>query len=161
VFGIAGAFIVSLTVIYATIFGVGHFGDAAVQLGERVSGAQVVITAVTLYTLILAALFVQRKDAENGLRESERRSTKKSAALTRLHEAGARLWRTRDLNEGLDEILAGAIELLSADKGNIQLLDSSRGELRFTVNRGFKQELIDCCSIGSRWFSLRESVAIR
>src|SRR5262249_11890955 len=45
--------------------------------------------------------------------------------------------------EGLDDILAGAIELLGADKGNIQLLDRSRGELKIAVNRGFQQEYLD------------------
>jgi len=46
-FGIAGAFIVSLTAIYATIFGIGHFGNADLSIVERVSGAQVLITMVT------------------------------------------------------------------------------------------------------------------
>jgi len=149
VFGIAGAFIVSLTVIYATTFGIGHFGDVAVPAVERVSGAHVVITMVTLYTLVLAALFVQRKDAEEELRQSEKRSSRKSAALAGLHEAGLRLWHTHNLHEALDEILAGAIELLGADKGNIQVLDSSRGKLNIAVNRGFKQEFLDCFNIVS------------
>jgi len=121
-FGIAGAFIVSLVVIYATTFGVGHFGDSALPTAERVGGAQVVIVMVTLYTLTLVALFTQRKEAEERL-------TKKSAALARLHEISSRLWRTRNLHEALDEILAGAIELLGADKGNIQVLDNSPGRV--------------------------------
>src|SRR5262245_966034 len=104
IFGIGGASIVSLTVIYATIFGIGHFGDATVPLSERVSGAQVVIVMVTLFTLTLAALFAQRKDTEERL-------AKKSVALTRLQEASSHLWRKRDLCMALDEILAGAIEL--------------------------------------------------
>jgi PAS domain S-box-containing protein len=69
-FGIAGAFIVSLTVIYATIFGIGHFGDAAVPITERVSGAQVLITMVTLYTLVLAALFAECKQTEARLSDA-------------------------------------------------------------------------------------------
>jgi two-component sensor histidine kinase/integral membrane sensor domain MASE1 len=142
VFGIAGAFIVSLVVIYATTFGIGHFGDVAIPVVERVSGAQMVITMVTLYTLVLAALFAQRKDAEDRL-------TKKSAALARLHEVSSRLWRTRNLHQALDEILAGAIELLGADKGNIQVLNDSQGELKIAVNRGFKQEFLDCFKIVS------------
>src|SRR5262249_1155391 len=108
VFGIAGAFIVSLTVIYATTFGIGHFGDPAVPLVERVNGAQVVIVIVTLYTLVLAALFAQH-------RENKVQLAKKSTALSRLQEISSRLWLTRDLRQALDEILAGAIELLSAD----------------------------------------------
>jgi PAS domain S-box-containing protein len=133
VFGIAGAFIVSLTVIYATIFGIGHLGDAAVPLVERVSGAQVVIVMVTIYTLVLAALFAQR-------RESEAQLAKKSAALTRLHEISTRLRAKRDLRQALDEILAGAIELLGADMGTIRIWDSARGALRIKAHRGFTRE---------------------
>jgi PAS domain S-box-containing protein len=143
VFGIVGAFIVSLTVIYATTFGVGHLGDAAVSIAERVSGAQVLITMVTLYTLVLVALFAQRKDAEEGLRQSENRLARKSIALTRLHEASSRLWRKRDLRMVLDKILAGAIELLDADMGHIQILDPNRGILEIAAHRGTPQELLD------------------
>jgi PAS domain S-box-containing protein len=143
VFGIAGAFIISLTVIYTTTFGIGHFGDAAVPLAERVSGAQMVIAMVTLYTLVLAALFTQRKDAEQGLRESERRLTRESTALARLHEISSRLWLKRDLRQALDEILAGAIELLGADMGSIRIWDSARGMLRIEAHRGFKRECLD------------------
>ena len=89
-FGRAGAFIASAAVILATTFAVGRFGDAAVPLMERVRGAQVAVTTVTLYTLILIALFAQRKEAERQL-------AKKSAALTRLHEISSQLWHTRDL----------------------------------------------------------------
>jgi PAS domain S-box-containing protein len=139
VFGIVGAFIVSLTVIYATIFGIGHFGDAAVPIADRVSGAQMVIVMVTLYTLTLAALFAQRKDAEERL-------AKKSVALTRLHDASSHLWRKRDLRKVLDEILAGAIELLDADMGHIQILDPERGVLEIAAHRGTSQELLNLIS---------------
>jgi PAS domain S-box-containing protein len=135
-FGIAGAFIVSLTVIWATTFGIGHFGDAAVPIGERVSGAQVVIVMVTLYTLVLAALFAQRS-------ESEAQLAKKSAALARLHEISTRLWLKHDLRQAIDEILAGAIELLGADMGSIRMWDGARGTLRVEAHRGFKGENFD------------------
>jgi len=135
-FGIVGAFIVSFTVVWATTFGIGHFGDTAVPIGERVGGAQVVIVSVTLYTLVLAALFARR-------RESEAQLAKKSAALAGLHEVGSRLWLKRDLRQALDEILAGAIELLHADKGTIRILDTTRGVLKIEAQRGFTQELLD------------------
>jgi PAS domain S-box-containing protein len=135
-FAIAGAFIVSLTVISATIFGIGHFGDAGVPIAERVGGAQVVIVMITLYTLTLTALFAQRKDAEERL-------AKKSAALAHLHEISSRLWVKRDLRQALDEILAGAIELLGADMGAIRMWNSVRGMLRIEAHRGFKPECVD------------------
>jgi hypothetical protein len=155
IFGIAGAFIVSLTVIHATVFGIGHFGDAAVPLVERVSGAQVVIVMVTLSTLVLGALFVQR-------RESEAQLAKKSAALAHLNEISSRLWVQRDLPQALDEILAGAIELLGADMGAIRIWDGARGELKIEVHRGFKQAFLDSyreisAKKGSAWESALRS----
>jgi PAS domain S-box-containing protein len=142
-FGIAGAFLASMSIIYATTFGIGRFGDAAVPLIERVRGAQVATMTVTIFTLVLTALFAQRKEAEKGLRESEQLLAKKSSALTNLHEVGSRLWLKRDLNHALDEILAGAITLLGADMGTIRILDSTRGVLKIEAHRGFKQFFLD------------------
>jgi PAS domain S-box-containing protein len=142
-FGRAGAFIASAAVILATTFGIGRFGDAAVPIMERVKGAQAATTVVTVYTLVLIALFAQRKEAEEGLRESERRLARKSAALARLHEVGSRLWRSRDLRQALDEILAGAIELLGANMGTIRILDITRGVLKIEAHRGFNQGFLD------------------
>jgi integral membrane sensor domain MASE1 len=142
-FGTAGAFIAAAAVILATTFGLGRFGDAAVPLMARVRGAQAAVTTVTLYTLVLIALFAQRKEAEQELRESERQLTKKSAALARLHEVGSRLWHTRDLREALSEILAGAIELLGADMGTIRILDAYKAVLKVEAHRGFTQKVLD------------------
>jgi PAS domain S-box-containing protein len=63
-FAIAGAFVVSLTVICAIAFDVGRFGDASVPIAERVQGAQVAVAMVTTYTLFLAALFAERRRSE-------------------------------------------------------------------------------------------------
>jgi two-component sensor histidine kinase len=64
------AFIWSITVIWATIFGLGQFGDAAVPLTERVAGAQVSVTIVTFCTLVLSALFTQRRHNEAALKSA-------------------------------------------------------------------------------------------
>ncbi len=77
------------------------------------------------------------------LTQSEQRLKSETAALSRLNEASARLWQTQDLNKGLDEILAAAIELLSADFGNIQLFDPNDGVLRIAVHRGFKRPFLE------------------
>jgi len=69
-FGIAGAFITSLAFILATTFGIGHFGNEDVPIMGRVNGAQVVITMVTIYTLVLAALFAERRRNEAALKDS-------------------------------------------------------------------------------------------
>jgi PAS domain S-box-containing protein len=47
------------------------------------------------------------------------------------------------LGQGLEEILAASIELLGADKGNVQLLDRARPALQIAVQRGFAQEFVD------------------
>jgi len=63
--------------------------------------------------------------------------------LARLHDVSSRLWLERDLRHALDEILAGAIELLGADMGIIRILDPTRYVLKIEAHRGFKQEFID------------------
>jgi hypothetical protein len=70
------------------------------------------------------------------------RLAREGAALVRLHEASSRLWLKHDLREGLDEMLAGAIELLGADMGNIQIFDSARSVLEIAAHRGFGQDFL-------------------
>jgi signal transduction histidine kinase len=71
VFAAAGAFVVSLTIVWATIFGIGHFGDTTLPLEDRILQAQVIILAMTLGALVLAALFAERRRHELELSESE------------------------------------------------------------------------------------------
>ena len=70
VFAIAGAFIASSAVICATTFGIGRFGDTAVPITERVLGAQLAVTTVTIFTLVLIALFSERRRHETELGDS-------------------------------------------------------------------------------------------
>ena len=72
-FAIAGAFVVSLVVMGATSYGIGHFGDVSVSAVERVLGAQLVATMLTAFTLVVTALFAERRKSEESLRESEER----------------------------------------------------------------------------------------
>ena len=65
---ITGAFVVSSAAICATIFGLGRFGDASIPVVERVGGAQVAATMVTVYTLVLGALFTERRQREMALK---------------------------------------------------------------------------------------------
>jgi PAS domain S-box-containing protein len=63
-------------------------------------------------------------------------------ALAKLNDLSSRLWRSRALNEGLNEMLAAVMELLSADKGNIQLLDRQRRILTIVAHNGFQPDFL-------------------
>jgi len=64
VFAAAGAFIVSLTIVWTITFGIGHFGDPGLPIGDRIMGAQAAILGVALCAYVLAALFAERRRAE-------------------------------------------------------------------------------------------------
>jgi PAS domain S-box-containing protein len=83
------------------------------------------------------------KEAERALRDNEARLATEAAIRARLNELGSRLWRTVSLREGLEEMLAGTMELLGADMGNVQLLDETRTVLHIAVQRGFEPEFLE------------------
>jgi signal transduction histidine kinase len=83
VFAAAGAFIVSLTVCWATIFGIGHFGDTTLPIEDRILQAQVVILFMTLGALVLAALFAERRHHELVLSQSEAHLARANKMLAR------------------------------------------------------------------------------
>ncbi len=66
-----------------------------------------------------------------------------SAVLKQLNEASSRLWQAHELHAGLNEILGVAIELLGADKGNVQLFDTTRKVLVIAAHQGFEQPFLD------------------
>jgi signal transduction histidine kinase len=89
VFAAAAAFIVSLSVVWTTTFGIGYFGNSDVPTDERVLAAQVSILIVTIGASVLAALFAEIRDkrrlAEAALHASEAKryliETERLAAL--------------------------------------------------------------------------------
>jgi PAS domain S-box-containing protein len=85
----------------------------------------------------------ERKDSEQALLESKGQLAAEADALAKLNEWSTRLWRSRGLAEGLDEILAVVIELLGAEKGNIQLLDAESSVLSNVVQRGFEPDFLE------------------
>jgi PAS domain S-box-containing protein len=85
----------------------------------------------------------ERKLAEQFQRDSEARLAAEARALIRLSELSTRLWRSRSLHDGLDEMLTAVIELLGADKGDIQLLEDGGSVLRIISQRGFSREFLD------------------
>jgi signal transduction histidine kinase len=60
-FGAAGAFIVSITVVWTTIFGIGHFGERSLPVSDLLLQAQAIILVVTIGTYVLSALFAERR----------------------------------------------------------------------------------------------------
>jgi signal transduction histidine kinase len=89
VFAAAAAFIVSVTIVWTTTFGIGYFGNPGLSIGERVTAAQISILLVTIGALVLAALFAEirdkRRQAEAALHASETKryliETERLAAL--------------------------------------------------------------------------------
>jgi signal transduction histidine kinase len=92
VFAAAAAFIVSLSIVWTTTFGIGYFGNPELSMNERVLAAQISILLVTIGAAVLAALFAEIRDkrrlAEAALRASETQryliETERLAALGRL-----------------------------------------------------------------------------
>ena len=92
VFAAAAAFIVSLSIVWTTTFGIGYFGNPDLSIDERVRAAQISILLVTIGASVLAAAFAEirdkRKSAEAALRASETEryliETERLAALGRL-----------------------------------------------------------------------------
>ena len=83
VFAAAGAFIVSLTIVWTAIFGIGHFGDTSLPIEDRILQAQAVILVVTLGAFVLAALFAERRQHEAELMQSEARLLRLNLMLER------------------------------------------------------------------------------
>ena len=80
VFAAAAAFIVALTIVWTTTFGLGYFGDPDLPLGERIMGAQAGILTTSLCTLVLAALSAERRQQETALGEGAARLEEALAA---------------------------------------------------------------------------------
>src|SRR6516165_4306767 len=70
VFAAAGAFILSITIVCTTVFGIGHFGDLSLPIDDRILGAQASILVVALSAYVLAALFAERRESEARLTSS-------------------------------------------------------------------------------------------
>jgi two-component sensor histidine kinase/integral membrane sensor domain MASE1 len=105
VFAAAAAFIVALTIVWTTTFGIGHFGDPSLPIDDRVLAAQASILAVSLCAFVLAALFAERRQHEAALMEGEARLQE---ALT----AGAVTAFAWDVRTGLSQRSANAAQIL-------------------------------------------------
>jgi PAS domain S-box-containing protein len=105
VFAAAAAFIIALTIVWTTTFGIGYFGDPTLPIAHRILGAQASILATSLCAFVLAALFAERRQSEAALRDSEGRLQE---ALT----AGAVTAFVWDARAGSSRRSANAAEIL-------------------------------------------------
>jgi|SRR5579871_3010857 len=83
-----------------------------------------------------------RQETEQALLENQRRLSAEAEAMARLNELSARLWRCRDLETGLNEMLGAVLDLLGADKGNVRLLNAD-GKLNLVAQQGFNSEVLE------------------
>ena len=66
-------FICAITIVWTTIFAIGLFGDLHLSVEERVLRAQATILTISLGSLVLAALFSERRLHESAILEREAR----------------------------------------------------------------------------------------
>ena len=83
-----------------------------------------------------------RKQTEALLRDQEQTLAREAEALAKLNEWSSQLWSSRELRQGIEAMLDAAIELLGADKGNVQLLGADEN-LRIEAQRGFEGEFLE------------------
>jgi PAS domain S-box-containing protein len=72
-FTAAATFICAITIVWTTTFEVGVFGDPRMSMDQRILYAQATILAISFGTLIIAALFSERRLHEIALLEREAR----------------------------------------------------------------------------------------
>ncbi|MDX2171259.1 MAG: ATP-binding protein [Deltaproteobacteria bacterium] len=90
-----------------------------------------------------------RIQGEQALRRSEFRLETELLAMTRLHRLSERLVAAADLRTVLHEILSAAMELLSADKGTVQVHNPAVGGLEIAVQEGFDRPFLDAFRVVS------------
>ena len=109
VFAAAAAFIVALTIVWTTTFDVGYFGNPDIPIGDRIAGAQAGILTTSLCTLVLAALFAERRQHEAALGEV-------AARLEEALAAGAVMAFDWDARTGLSHHSENAANVLGYDQ---------------------------------------------
>ena len=104
-FAAAAAFVVALTIVWTTTFGIGYFGDSDLPITDRIVGAQAGILTTSLCTLVLVALFAERRQQETALRDS-------AARLEQALTAGAVIAFEWDARTGLSRRSENAAMIL-------------------------------------------------
>lgn len=95
---------------------------------------------------LLLDLRSNSKRGPKNIAETEDGLDRELAALSRLHELSTKLLkdsRDKDVAFNLRQVLLASIELLGADKGNIQLYDEGEQALKIVTHVGFDQVFLD------------------
>lgn len=102
-FGAAGAFTVSLAVVWTAIFGGGHFGDPSLSVSDRLVQAQAIILVVTIGTYVLSALFAERRASAALLANSHKQlERERDSKLVNIEAALA--WIAHELSQPITGI---------------------------------------------------------
>lgn len=84
-----------------------------------------------------------RTEAQENVRKGEQRLKAEADALSRLNQAGFRLWQMQTMNDGLQEMLRATMDLVGADMGTIQIPDGRQNALKVQVQHGFTQTFLN------------------
>jgi signal transduction histidine kinase len=181
VFAAAAAFIVSLSIVWTTTFGIGFFGNPSLSMDDRVFCAQASILLVTLSALVLAALFAEIRDkrrlAEIALQASETQryliETERLAALGGLvagvsHEINTPVGTSLTVASALahrctsfaDQIASGEVRRSQLDEFADSCRDASTQIVANLQRAGdliqsFKQVAVDRSHADRRTFDLK------
>jgi len=181
VFASTAAFVVSLSIVWTTTFGIGYFGNPALSMADRVFGAQASILLVTLSALVLAALFAEIRDkrrlAEIALQASETQryliETERLAALGGLvagvsHEINTPVGTSLTVASSLahrsavfaEQIAAGEVRRSQLDEFAESCRDASHQLVANLQRAGeliqsFKQVAVDRSHADRRTFDLK------
>jgi signal transduction histidine kinase/DNA-binding NarL/FixJ family response regulator len=101
-----------------------------------------------------------RLDIARLQRESEQRMISDLQAMTRLHEIGNLCSRAGDdVSKCLDQIVATAVVLTKADKGNVQIFHAASGALTVAAQRGFGQRFLNAIDTSKDDFACGAAVS--
>jgi hypothetical protein len=138
-FAAAAAFIVSLTIVWTITFGIGHFGDPAVPIGDRIMGADAAIVGVALCAYVLAAVFAERRKHAGALEESEARVQDALTALQEALAAGEVIAFECDLRSGLARHSGNAAKILASIHSTPSPSPNSSGGFILTTGRASRR----------------------
>ena len=137
VFAAAGAFIVSITIVYTTVFGIGHFGDPSIEIADRILGAQAAILVVALSAYVLAALFAERRESEARLASSNMMlERERSNKLMNLEAMAASI--SHEVRQPLTAIVGSGSALLRFLGGTPPKLDKARSAAEVIIAAGHR-----------------------